>query len=129
MASKGTLVVYTFLANETIPVKNAVVTVTMSDGDNPVLLGVRLTDESGRTSPIIINTPDAELSLEPQSQIKPFTSVNVRTDHPSAYTVITRNVQIFPNEISIENVRMIPLEDDVPPDKTIEYIEITPQNL
>lgn len=129
MASEGTLIVYAFLANESIPVEKAVVTVTAADGDKTELLGVRLTNSSGRTEPIKISTPDVEYSLEPQNTEVPFTSVDVRVDHPAAYTVATRNVQIFPGQVSLENVRLIPLEDNVSQDNKTEYVDITPQNL
>jgi len=129
MASSGNLIIYTFMANETIPVENAVVTVTQSVYDKQLLLGVRLTDESGRTTPIKIETPDVEYSLQPQDTEIPFTSVDVRVDHPSTYTAITQNVQIFPGQVSLENVRLIPLEDNVKDDNRREYVDITPQDL
>ena len=129
MANEGTLIVYAFLANESIPVEKAVVTVTTANGDKTELIGIRLTDENGRTAPIKITAPDIEYSLEPQNTEIPFTSVDVRVDHPAVYTVITRNVQIFPGEVSLENVRLIPLEDNVSQDNKTEYVDITPQNL
>lgn len=129
MASSGNLIIYAFMANETIPVESAVVTVTQAVGDKQLLLGVRLTDESGRTSPVRIEAPDVKYSLQPQDTEIPFTSVDVRVDHPSTYTVITRNVQIFPGQVSLENVRLVPLENNVKEDNRREYIDITPQDL
>ena len=129
MASDGSLIVNTFLANESIPVKDAIITVTEKDGDKTLLIGIRRTDENGKTSPIIIKTPDKEYSLEPQDEVKPFTSVDVRADHPATYTSITENVQIFPGQISIENVMLIPLEDNVKEDDRQNTTNITPQEL
>ena len=129
MASQGSLIIYTFMANETIPVRDAVVTVTQKKGEENLLLAIRKTDSSGKTTPIAIETPDVGFSLEPQEEVVPFTSVDVRADHPATYTAITKNVQIFPGEVSLENVMLIPLEDDVAEDDRKETTNIPPQDL
>ncbi len=129
MASQGSLTVNTYLSGQTVPVFGAVVTVTKREGDKDTLLGVRITDVNGRTPELLIDTPDVDLSLSPQDGAVPFTSVDVRVDHPSVYTVITRNVQIFPGKLSIENVELIPLSDDLNDNNKEEIIDITPQEL
>jgi hypothetical protein len=129
MASQGSLTVNAYLSGETVPVFGAVVTVTKREGDKDTLLGVRITDINGKTPELLIDTPDVDLSLSPQEGAVPFTSVDVRVDHPSVYTVITRNVQIFPGKLSIENVELIPLSDRFDSKDKEEEIDITPQDL
>lgn len=129
MASKGNIVVFAAMAGQNLPVKDAVVIVTQDSGDKAVLLGVRKTDESGKTTPIEVETPDVEYSLEPESTVQPFAAVNVRVDHPAVYTVITKNVQVFADNDSVINVTLIPLEENVDNDNRNEVIDITPQNL
>lgn len=130
MSQKGRLVVSTFLAGETIPVPDALVTVTQKNKDKNILVGIRKTDSNGKTTPIEIETPDVEYSLTPDNNgVIPFSSVDVRVDHPATYTQITENVQIFPNEISVENVSLIPLKDNVKEDEREEITIITPQEL
>ena len=128
MAGKGNIVARVFLARESVPVSNAIVTVTKEEGGNQILLGTRRTDENGKTSPIEVDTPNIEYSLEAENEIKPYLSVDIRVDHPSAYTVIIRNVQVFADNTSIMNVSLIPLREG---DKVNEQevIEISPQNL
>ena len=130
MAQKGSLIVNTFLANETIPVPGALITVTKREDGKNILIAVRKTDSEGKSSPIEIETPDVEYSLTPDNNgVIPFTSVDVRVDHPATYTQITENVQIFPNETSVENVELIPLKDNVFSDERKETNIITPQEL
>ncbi len=128
MASEGSIVARVTLAGDTIPVKDAVVTATTDNGTTKELLGVRRTDENGKTTPIIVSTPDIELSLAPEDTQKPYASVDIRVDHPAAYTVIIKNVQVFADNRSIINVSLIPLADGADESEE-EVIEITGQNL
>lgn len=128
MAQTGNIIARITLAKETLPVKDAVVTASAEQDGKTVLLGTRRTDENGKTTPIEVETPNVEYSLEPENQVVPFASVDVRVDHPSAYTVLIRNVQVFPDNTSLVNVSLIPLEEGIDSGES-EVIEITPQNL
>ena len=128
MNSNGQIIARVTLASESVPVKDAVVTATASDGDKQIFLGTRRTDENGKTTPIEVETPDIEYSLEPENSVKPYTSVDIRIDHPSAYTVIIKNVQVFSDNISLINASLIPLSEGTL-DGEQEIIEITGQNL
>lgn len=127
MNQQGSIVVRVTLANESLPVIGAVVTATTGEEENKKLLGVRKTSENGRTTEIFVDTPDIEYSLEPENQIKPFASVDLKVEHPSAYTVIIKNVQVFSGNQSVVNISLVPLPDGVSSGEQI--IDITPQNL
>ena len=99
------------------------------EGEENVVLALRRTDRSGKTTPITIETPDIRYSLTPQSETVPFTSVDVRVEHPSAYTAISENVQIFPGQVSLENVMLLPLEDNETDKNKKEITIVTPQDL
>ena len=129
MDSTGKLIVSTYLANDAIPIDKSFITVTKSDENPPTLLGVRLTDKSGKTNAIEIDTPDVEYSLSPGNENIPFTSVDVRVDHPETYTVIVKNVQVFSGQTSISNVMLLPLPENPSPDERQKIYIITPQNL
>lgn len=128
MNGNGKIIARVTLASESVPVKDAVVTATTLDGDKQILLGIRRTDENGKTTPIDVETPDIEYSLEPENGVKPYTSVDIRVDHPSAYTVLIRNVQVFSDNTSLVNVSLIPLREGIDSGEQ-EIIEITSQNL
>lgn len=129
MAGTGKLIVNTYFSNDTIPIENSFITVTKSDENPPTLLGLRLTDKSGKTEAIEIDTPDVEYSLTPDNGTIPFTSVDVRVDHPETYTVITKNVQVFPGQTSVSNIMLLPLPENPSPEERQKIYIITPQNL
>ena len=128
MNKQGSVIARVTLANENIPVKGAIVTITYSDGENAVLLGTERTDENGKTTTVYVDTPDIEYSLAPEDEVKPFKSVDVRVDHPSSYPVLLRNVQVFSDNVSIVNVSLVPFEEG-DNKKEERIIVITPQNL
>lgn len=128
MNKEGSVVARVTLAGENIPVKDALVTVTSAEGDKNILIGTRKTDENGKTAPIVLETPDIEYSLAPEDEVKPFKSVDVRIDHPSSYTVVLRNVQVFSDNVSLVNVSLVPFEEG-DTKKAERIIVITNQNL
>ena len=128
MNGNGKIIARVTLASESVPVKDAIVTASTNVDDKQILLGTRRTDENGKTTPIDVETPDIEYSLEPENSVKPYTSVDIRVDHPSAYSVLIRNVQVFSDNTSLVNVSLIPLREGID-EGSQEIIEITSQNL
>jgi hypothetical protein len=69
------------------------------------------TDESGKTQVITLETPPKSLSLSPGSDIPPYSLYDVEITHPGFYSIITRDVQIYPDTTSILPINMLPLPD------------------
>lgn len=129
MAEKGTLIVFVYTARMAIPIKNARVSLLESDTQN--LIGFRSTNEEGLTTAFELDTPDTDLSLSPgeSGDNAPFSVVDILITHPMYQNILVKNVQIFPNRESIQNVNMLPLDEFQNP-KTAETVyPITPQNL
>ena len=129
MPEKGTLIVFVYTARMAIPIKNARVSLLESSSQN--LIGFRLTNEEGLTSAFELDTPNTNLSLSPAEagDEAPFSVVDILITHPMYQNILVKNVQIFPNRESIQNVNMLPLDEFQNP-KTPETIyPITPQNL
>ena len=124
---QGSIITRVTLAEEVIPVKDALVTVTMEEAEKEILIAALKTDENGKTEQVFLNTPDTAYSLNPDNPIKPYSSVNVRVDHPGAYSVIVRGAQVFPDTVSLVNISLIPLGEGVTEGN--EIIEITAQEL
>ncbi len=124
---QGSIVTRVTLAGEVIPAKDALVTITKEEEGNEILIAALKTDENGKTEPVFLDTPDISLSLNPENKIKPYTSVDVRVDHLGAYSVILKNVQIFPGNVSLLNISLIPLSEGTMEGE--EVIDITGQNL
>ena len=63
MAAEGYLICAVYTANARLPVPGALVTILKRDpGSASQLLAIRLTDSSGRTAPVAIETPGAATS-------------------------------------------------------------------
>ena len=124
---QGSIITRVTLAEEVIPVKDALVTVTMEEAENEILIAALKTDENGKTEQVFINTPDTVYSLSPDNHIKPYASVNIRVDHPGAYSVIVKEAQVFPDTVSLINISLIPLTEGE--NEGSELIEIPAQDL
>ena len=128
MAQNGYLTARVYTANESIPIKDAVVTVMKNDRGTTDIIAKRTTDKNGLIVPIVISAPDESLSLEPgDSDV--FTLVDVKVDKEGYYTIYIRNVQIFAGQTTVADTPMIPLPDNQKyNDKSEDFVE-TPQNL
>ena len=129
MAEKGTLVVFVYTARMAIPIKNARVSVLESATQN--LIGFRSTNEEGLTTVFEFDTPNTDLSLSPgeTGDNSPFSVVDILITHPMYQKILIKNVQIFPNRESIQNVNMIPLDEFQNPKTTESVYPIPPQDL
>lgn len=128
MAAIGSLSARTFTAGMSVPLAGVSVTITSSDPLTPDLIAYRVTDEDGIIAPISLPTPELNLSLAPSDQ-RPFTICNMQFDHPQYYTILVRDVQVFPDSQSIQMMEMLPLGENTPVDRRGMTFTITPQNL
>ena len=126
---KGSLLVRTYIADMLIPIRDVRVTVTENNGNGEEIIAFRLTDENGKTEIIEIDTPDMELSLDQNNTLKPFTSVNIRVEKEGFIIFIIKNVQVFANRLSEQNIEMIPLPEKSEYDEFSNTFTVTPQNL
>ena len=128
MAAKGTIEVRAFLGNEALPVANVGVHVVQREGENERLLAYRTTDRNGKTAPIYVDTPEADASTSPGSEI-PFATVDIRLRHPDYHRVYIHNVQVFADTVTRQLVQLIPSSERLNTPQQTEQIYITPQQL
>lgn len=124
----GYIIANVYTSRAQIPIKNAQVSVTSGNSPNQKLLGFRTTNEAGQITPIPIDTPELELSLSP-SKTKPFSICNIKISHPSYYTLTITDVQVFANTQTLQNVELIPLEENTKPDDRFISRTTPAQNL
>lgn len=124
----GYVVVRVYTSNAQLPIKNAFVSVTTGNSPDINLLGFRNTNEFGETGIISVETPDLDLSLSP-SDITPFSICNIEISHPSYYTMVINDVQVFANTRTIQEVELIPLEENSKPQDRVITNNIPSQNL
>ena len=90
---------------------------------------MRVTDRSGKISPIAIPVPDIEAGQRPDTGLIPFTRVNLYARLSGYIQIEDEDLQVFPGTITIQNLEMIPLSE-LPESWSKKEIFITPiQNL
>lgn len=104
----GYIVSNVYTSQAQIPVKDAVFTVTKEEDGETMLLGVRISDENGKTFPIAIETPDLSESLSPGNP-QPYALVNIRIDHSDYKSVYTKGVEVFPGIVTLQNYELFPI--------------------
>ena len=127
MDKKGTIVTQVYTSRAQLPVENAVVTVLKS-GDEKEVIAHRVTDKSGKTSSVVVDTPEISLSQSP-GNTNPFTIVDIRISHPEFYGILVRDVQVFSDTETLQFAELIPLEETASKYDMTETVNITPQNL
>ncbi len=129
MPATGYLTIRAYTSAAQLPIVGAAVSVTRNNPNGgSELIALRLTDESGKTPVIPITTPELAGSLSPGT-VKPFASVDVLVDHPDYERILVENVQIFPGVLSLQNLELIPYEENPEAWNMTEVVDITTQNL
>lgn len=110
MVEFGTLVVRVYVARAQLPVEGATVAVTQNGrGGKYHVLSVQETDWDGAIRPITIPTPEVGESTSPNGGEVPFTRCNIWVEHEGYELMAIDGVQIFPGEVSLQQVELEPL--------------------
>lgn len=105
----GTIKISVFSSLGLIPIENATVTITYTgDPDSP--LTVLTTDSSGQTPTIELPAPPLELSLEADNEIQPYSEYNIEVTANGYEPVYVSGSEIFSGQLSLQPIRMNPLE-------------------
>ena len=126
MPSSGYIQVHAYTSNAQIPLEDVSVTVTASDG---TAIAMRLTDRSGRITPIEVPTPELSESQSPGSPEAPFTSVTLHTRLRGYEQIEADNVQVFADTVTLQDLEMIPLSELPAAWDQSETFRTPPQNL
>ncbi len=101
----GTLTVNVSAADSAKPIEAALVRIFVDNGECETLI----TDSSGRTEPLSLETPDSELSLSPYSETDVCTYCIVEVQADKYYSMMYENVQVFGGVESVLEANMEPL--------------------
>ena len=126
MPSNGYIQVHAYASNAQIPLEDVSVTVTATDG---TAIAMRLTDRSGRITPIEVPAPPLAESQTPGSPEAPFTTVNLRARLRGYEEIEADNVQIFADTVTLQDLEMIPLSELPAQWDKAEIFQTPPQNL
>ena len=127
MDKKGSIITQVYTSRAQLPIENAVVTFFKS-GDENEIIAHRVTDKSGKTSLVTVDTPEISLSQSPGNK-NPFSVVDIKISHPEFYGILVREVQVFSDTQTLQFAELIPLEETLSKYDMTETVNITPQNL
>ena len=126
MASTGTIIVHVYTSNARIPVEGS--TVLFRQQFPPYsMLGLRVTDSSGKTEPLTISTGDSSLSQSPNPSQSPWTGLILQVEHPEYERVFLDGVQVFPGITTTQDVSLIPMQALDPEKNQQQDFYFTPQ--
>ena len=109
MSATGYIQVRAYASYAQIPLKDVAVTVTDTDGS---AIAMRLTNRSGQLDqPIAVNVPDISAGQTPNTGIIPFSVVNLYARVENYEEIYIKNLQIFPNTVTTQNLELIPLAE------------------
>lgn len=126
MPSTGYIQVHAFTSLARLPLEDVTITITAEDG---TAIAMRLTDKSGKISPVEVPVPDIAAGLRPDTGEVPFTAVNLYARKKGFEQIESEGLQVFPNTITDQDLQMIPLSE-LPASRNKREIFLNPpQNL
>lgn len=108
LPATGYLQVHAYASYAQIPLSDVTVTITATDG---TAIAMRLTDRSGRITPVPIVVPDRSESLSPNPPERPYAVVNLIARLKDYEQIFVDDVQIFADVTTEQELSMIPLSE------------------
>lgn len=127
MPAIGYIQVHTYTTNAQIPVVDAAIAITDSDGNALALL---LTNQNGMLDePLELEVPDLSAGQSPNTGILPYSIVNIYARAPDFEEIIIKNLQVFPDTVTNQNLELIPLSEFPETWNQTEIFDTQTQNL
>ena len=127
MPAQGQIQVNAYTSNARIPLKDVAVTITDAGGS---ALAMRLTNRSGQLDePVTIEVPDKSASLDPNTGVIPYTTVNLYARKEDYEEIFIRNLQVFADTVTGQDLEFIPLSELPESWNESETFQTPPQNL
>ena len=117
-SSSGSLKISVTSSLGLIPVVNATVTISYTGDPNSPLMELT-TDSSGQTPTVELPAPPVELSLEPENLEQPYSEYNIQVTAEGYDPIVVSGSEVLAGELSLQPVRMNPVEDPQEPDSAI----------
>ena len=126
LSATGYIQVRAYESNAQIPLEDVAITVTATDG---TAIAMRITDRNGRINPIPIPVPDKSESLSPNPPERPYMVVNLYARKNGYEQIESKNLQVFADTTTNQNLLMIPLAEFPEQWGQTEIFNTPPQNL
>ena len=127
MSAKGYIQVRAFESFAQIPLKDVAVSVSEVNGG---AIALRLTNRNGMLdAPVEIIVPDFSESQSPNTGVIPFAIVDLYARLENYETIEIKNLQIFADTTTFQDLEMIPLSELPDRWNKLETFDTPPQNL
>lgn len=127
MSATGYIQVHAYTSNAQIPLKDVAVAITDTAGS---AIALRLTNRNGQfDEPIEITVPDLSASQTPNTGVIPYALVNIYAKNENYEEIEAKNVQVFPNTVTSQNLELIPLSELPEYWNQVEIFDTPSQNL
>lgn len=113
----GGLIISVVSSLALIPIENATVTISYT-GDPETPIETLTTDSSGQTETVELPAPPLVLSLEPSDE-QPYAEYNIMVTAEGYEPVYVSGSEIFADELSLQPIRMNPLETTEEEEKVV----------
>ncbi len=125
MPSYGSILARVYTSEAYLPLEGVpVIFSQLQDDGTKQLLSIRITDSSGLTDPLQIETPDVSLSLIPENTLRPYAVLEISAGTSGYNQITVEGVQIFPGIETIQGIQLRPVSADER-DQTILFPEYT----
>lgn len=106
--TNGYIQVHAYASSAQLPLEDVSIAVTAGDG---TAIAFRLTDRSGKITPIPVPAPELSESQSPGSGEIPYTTVNLYARLDGYEQIEIENLQIFADTVTLQDLEMIPLSE------------------
>ena len=118
--SNGTLKVQVTSILNARPIVDATIRISITGAPEEQLYETQ-TNMVGQTEDIVLPAPSEELSQEPSAEM-PYSEYNLQIIAPGFEAIEIVGVTILANTLSIQNIVMIPLQEELPPTASVYII-------
>lgn len=108
LASTGYINVNAYTSIGRIPLSDALIILTDTQGQS---VAFRLTDRSGKITPIALQVPDDAASLTPEADGSSFASFHLLAFLEGYGTISVENLQVFAGQTTLQPLDFIPLSE------------------
>ncbi len=126
MPGVGYIQVKAFTSRAQIPLEDVAISVLDDDGK---LLALRVTDQSGNATPVVIKVPNASNTQAPDTGKSGFTTVNIYARAENYEQILARGVQVFEDVVTLQELSLIPLSELPGKWNDAEIFDTPPQDL
>lgn len=115
-SDRGELKINVESALRTVPVENATVDISYTGEPDQILEEVR-TDQNGNTGTLELKAPPLEYSMQP-GETQPYSEYTIKVSAEGYESVTISGSEVMSGELSLQNIRLRPLEQRRPPEVT-----------